>query len=300
MRAGVAALLGVLALAGCGSEARDEGPFAYDASQPLAFRDNGVVDPDYPVAVHDVSFDSDGDRIEAFLVVPPGAGPWPAAIYVHGAGGDRLSMLGPATWLASRGAITLAISAPSGSAAPPEATATAQLEAYRDLEVGDVVAVRRAIDLLVARNDVDPHRIAYVGWSAGARTGSILSGVEPRLQSLVLVAPGSAPVSEFVAAAADPEKDTVRRVMSSIDPLAYIHRAEPESLLIQEGRQDGVIPRAAIDALIAAAPKGTEVRWYDADHSLGRRRTRSISTGSRTVLGSTGHPSRRADRSSRS
>jgi predicted esterase len=57
--------------------------------------------------------------------------------------------------------------------------------------------------------------------------------------------------------------------MSSIDPLAYIHRADPQSLLIQEGRQDGVIPRAAIDALIAAAPKGTEVRWYDADHSLG-------------------------------
>ena len=268
--AGVAALLGALALAGCGGEGRDEGPFAYDDSRPLAFRDNGVVDPDYPVAVHNVSFDSAGDRIEAFLVVPPGAGPWPAAIYVHGAGGDRLSLLGPATWLASRGAVTLAISAPSGSAAPPQATAVAQLEAYRDIEVGDVVAVRRAIDLLVARNDVDPQRIGYVGWSRGARTGSILAGVEPRLQSLVLVAPGAAPVSEFVAAAGDADKDAVRRVMTSIDPLAYIHRADPESLLIQEGRQDAVIPRAAIDAIIAAAPTGTDVRWYDTDHAPGR------------------------------
>ena len=147
--AGVALLTVVLVLAGCGSEARDEGPFAYDASQPLAFDDKGVVDPDYPVAVHDVSYGSGDDRIEAFLVVPPGDGPWPAAVYVHGAGSDRLSMLGPATWLASRGAITLAISAPSGSAGEPEgATGVARLEAHRALEVGDVVAVRRAIDLL--------------------------------------------------------------------------------------------------------------------------------------------------------
>ena len=154
-----------------------KGPFAYDASQPLAFDDLGVVDPDYPVAVHDVSYGSGDDRVEAFLVVPPGDGPWPAAVYVHGAGSDRLSMLGPATWLAARGAVTLAISAPSGSAGEPEgATGLARLEAHRDLEVGDVVAVRRAVDLLSERDDVDPDRIGYVGWSAGARTGSILAG----------------------------------------------------------------------------------------------------------------------------
>jgi dienelactone hydrolase len=192
-------------------------------------------------------------------------------VYVHGAGSDRLSMLGPATWLAARGAVTLAISQPSGTSDPAGAGTTGleRLEAHRALEVGDVVAVRRAIDLLEQRDDVDAGRIGYVGWSAGARTGSILAGVEPRLRALVLVAPGSAPVSAFVAAARQADKAAVERVMSSVDPLAYIAHGDADALLIQEAEKDVVIPRTAIDALVAAAPEGTEVRWYDADHTMG-------------------------------
>jgi dienelactone hydrolase len=265
-------VLVALGATGCGSEARDEGPFAYDTSQPLAFDDLGVVDRDYPVAVHDVSYGSGDNRVEAFLVVPPGEGPWPAAVYVHGAGSDRLSMLGPATWLAARGAVTLAISAPSGAAGEPAgATGLERLEAHRRIEVADVVAVRRAVDLLSERDDVDPDRIGYVGWSAGARTGSILAGLERRLRALVLIAPGAARVAEYVDAARPEDKEAVEQVMSSIDPLAFIARADKESLLLQEAENDRVIPRTAIDALIAAAPEGTEVRWYDTDHAMGPR-----------------------------
>jgi dienelactone hydrolase len=259
-----------LALAGCGGDGRDEGPFGYDDTTPPEVEDAGVVDPDYPLAVHDISFASGEHRVQAFLVVPPGDGPWPAAVYVHGAGSDRLSMLGPATWLAARGAVTLALSMPSAAAEPPSGgTNVDRLEAHRAIEVGDVVVARRAIDLLAARDDVDPDRIAYVGWSAGARTGALLAGVEPRLHSLVLIAPGSAPVSQFVAAAAEEDKAAVREIMSSIDPLAAIARAEPERLLIQEAERDLVIPRTAIDAFLAAAPDGAEVRWYATDHAMG-------------------------------
>jgi dienelactone hydrolase len=266
----LAAALLAVAVTACGGEATDEGVFAYDRSAPLDVQDAGVVDPDYPLEVHDVSYTSGDDRIEAYLVVPPGEGPWPAAVYVHGAGSDRMSMLGPATWLAARGAVTLALSMPSARAeAPSGATGLARLEAHRDLEVGDVVAARRALDLLEARDDVDAERLAYVGWSAGARTGALLSGVEPRLHSLVLIAPGSSPVEEFVAAAAEEEKPAVREVMGSIDPLATIARADGERLLIQEAEKDIVIPRTAIDALLAAAPDDAEVRWYDADHAMG-------------------------------
>ncbi len=265
----VVALALALALSGCGSSEIEEGPFAYDASRSLEFADAGVVDPNYPLAVHDISYAVGDDRIAAFLVVPPGDGPWPAAVYVHGSGSDRLSMLGPATWLAARGAVTLAISAPSGSAGEPGGAGLERLTQHKELEVADVVAVRRAIDLLWERDDVDPDRIAYIGWSAGARTGSILAGIEPRLQSLVLIAPGAAPVSEFVDAASPQDRDAIRDLMSSIDPLAYIARADAKRLLIQEGENDQVIPRSAIDALIGAAPDGTEVRWYEADHALG-------------------------------
>ena len=43
----------------------DQGPFAYDATKPLSVIDRGVVDGDYPIAVHDVSYTSGDDTVEA-------------------------------------------------------------------------------------------------------------------------------------------------------------------------------------------------------------------------------------------
>ena len=266
-----AVLLLTAAVAACGGdEAADEGPFGYDASRPLATADRGVVDDDYPIAVHDVSYAAGEDTVDAFLAVPPGTARRPAVVYVHGAGSTRDSMIGPALWLAARGAVTLAITAPSSGAEPPAATGGLdRLRWQRSLEIRDVVAVRRAVDLLTARADVDPDRVGFVGWSAGARAGAILSGVEPRIHSLVLVSGGSAPVSEFVEAAPAELRPQVEETMSSIDPLRYIAKARPGSLLLQDGRRDSVIPRTALQALIDAAPKGTKVLWYDAEHALG-------------------------------
>jgi dienelactone hydrolase len=153
----------------------------------------------------------------------------------------------------------------------PPATAGVldRLAWHKSLEIRDVVAVRRAVDLLSGRDDVDPRRIGYVGWSAGARTGALLSGVEPRFHSLVLISGGSAPVSDFVQAAPAELRPQVEQTMSSIDPLHYIAQARPGSLLLEDGRRDAVIPRTALQALIDAAPKGTKVLWYDAGHALG-------------------------------
>ena len=270
--AGLAAgLLLVALVTGCGgSDSADEGPFGYDADRSLATTDRGIVDDDYPIAVHDVSYSSGADTVDAFLAVPPGEGSRPAVVYVHGAGSTRDSMIGPALWLAARGAVTLAITAPSSSAATSEdPSPLGRLEGQRALEIRDVIAIRRAVDLLALRDDVDPDRLGYVGWSAGARAGAILSGVESRLHSLVLISGGSAPVSEFVAAAPVEIRSRVEETMSSIDPLRYIAQARPGSLLLQAGRRDTVILQRALQALIDAAPAQTRVLWYEAEHALG-------------------------------
>jgi dienelactone hydrolase len=269
--AAAGALLLALTVTACGAkEAVDEGPFVYDAGLPLATSDRGVVDNDYPIAVHDISYAAGDDTVDAFLVVPPGKARRAAVVYVHGAGSTRDSMIGPALWLAAHGAVTLAITAPSSAATAPAVSGILdRLAWHKSLEIRDVVAVRRAVDLLSARDDVDPKRIGYVGWSAGARTGALLSGVEPRFHSLVLISGGSAPVSEFVQAAPTELRPQVEKTMSSIDPLHYIAQARPGSLLLEDGRRDGVIPRTALQALIDAAPRGTKVLWYDAGHALG-------------------------------
>jgi dienelactone hydrolase len=269
--------LGVLVAAGC-SGGDDESsrpvekpasPFAYDASEPLAVRDAGRVNSNYPIAVRDVSYVSDGRRIEGFLAVPPGGRRRPAAVYVHGSGGDRRQLLVHAVWLAGRGAVTLAITAPSATAeAEPGLAPAAALRRQRDLAVADVVAVRRAFDLLQSRRDVDGSRLGFVGWSAGARTGALLAGVERRPKAFVLMSGGATPVSEYAATAPLALRADVRRVLGEVDPLRTIRQAQPGTLLLQDGRFDQVVPHAALDALAAAAPKGTDVRWYRAGHDL--------------------------------
>jgi hypothetical protein len=47
---------------------------------------------------------------------------------------------------------------------------------------------RRALDLLLTRQDVDSRRIAYVGHSFSAAVGAKLTGVEKRISSFVLMA----------------------------------------------------------------------------------------------------------------
>src|SRR3989442_15268256 len=46
--------------------------------------------------------------------------------------------------------------------------------------------MRRGVDVLLARKDVDPKRVAYVGHSYNAVVGAILSGVERMFKAFVL------------------------------------------------------------------------------------------------------------------
>jgi dienelactone hydrolase len=128
--------------------------------------------------VRDVSYVSEGKKVEAYLALPPKAGKRPAVVYLHGSGGTRQDLLVQAVWLAGRGAVGLAITAPStkAGAQPRGLTPLNALRRQRDLAVADVVAVRRGLDLLAARPDVDPKRLGFLGYSAGARTGALLAG----------------------------------------------------------------------------------------------------------------------------
>src|SRR5262245_6857515 len=272
----VLSLAVAFAAAGCGGgeepsqpTGKPASPFAYDAGKPLAVRDSGRVNSNYPIAVRDVSYLSGGRRIEGFLAVPPRGPRRPAVVYLHGSGGDRRQLLVHAVWLAGRGAVTLAITAPSSTAPVEMGLAPAAiLRMQRDLAVADVVAVRRAFDVLRARRDVDGSRLGFVGWSAGARTGALLVGVERRARAFVLMSGGATPVSDYVAKAPPELRSDLRLLLGDVDPLRTIRRARAGTLLLQDGRFDQVVPRATLDALAAAAPRGTDVRWYDAGHDL--------------------------------
>lgn len=281
MKRSLLLLLAAAALAGCGgsgSEAEEPPattapavaePFAYDADAPLGLVDRGRANADYPLAVRDISFRAGAYVVQGYLVLPPGRARLPAAVYVHGSGGTREQLLAQATWVAARGAVALAITAPSTEA--PFDTTLSDLETLRverDVAVADVVAVRRALDVLAAHPRVDAKRLGLVGWSAGARTGAIAAGVDPRLHAVVLMSGGAAPVAAYTEGLPVELKAEATRLLSDVDPLAYIGRAKG-ALLLQDGGGDEVVPRAALEALAAAAPPQAEIQWYErAPHEL--------------------------------
>ena len=246
--------------------------FSYDASQPLAYDDRGRINKrSYPIAVHDVSFESGGSRVKGYLLLPPGEGRRPAVVFVHGSGGNRADLIGQAAWLAARNVVTLTLTEPSTSSAPvPADSLSGRLRQVRDVQVNDVVAVRRAVDVLRTLPQVDPERIGYVGYSAGGNTGALAAASEPRLKALVLLSAGAAQLSTFVAQAPANLRPQVRRILGSIHPIRYVALARPGTLLLENGRRDEVVPRAALQNVARAAPEGTTVRWYDAPHALDR------------------------------
>jgi dienelactone hydrolase len=247
--------------------------FDYDAAAPLGYVDHGRVKGHLgPIAVHDISFVSNGTEIDGYLVLPPGRRRRPAVVVVHGSGGDRSELLTEAEWLAARNVVALTITEPSTSSPPAPASAgpAAVLRQIRDTQVRDVVAVRRAVDVLRTLRVVDPRRIGYLGWSAGAKTGAFVAASEPHVKALVLLSAGADPVSAFVAHAPPALRATVRRNLGSVDPIRYVAAARPGSVLLEDGTRDEIVPHAALLNVIHAAPKGTTVRWYVARHALNR------------------------------
>jgi dienelactone hydrolase len=99
------------------------------------------------------------------------------------------------------------------------------LSAQRDLTIQQSRDLRRAVDYLETRNDIDHDRLAYHGFSFGARLGSIFTALEPRFKASVLVAGG------FPSPHQPPEVDEVH----------FAPRAKAPVLMLN-GRHDFLYP----------------------------------------------------------
>ena len=215
--------------AGCGgTDTSGDDTFAYDEDAPLAVEAGARVE-------RTIRSSSGRSRTRAATVASRAISrrrreatvAFPAVVYLHGSGGDRSQLLPLAEWLAARGAVALTLTLPSGSATPPAGlTPEETLRWQRDTIVADVVAVRRAFDILAADERVDPDRLGLVGWSFGGRLGAIVAGVDDRVDATALMSAGAAPVSEYVAAAPADLRDDVEDVLTPIDPLIADRRGE--------------------------------------------------------------------------
>jgi len=245
-----------------------EAPYAYDQSKPLDLNTKKTFRQG-EVELHDISYKgAHGEGVPAYLVLPGGKGPHPAVIYAHGSGGDRRDLLLYAILLAQKGAVAIALemnyAAARTTAQPPQGIRGAEVVARNQIEA--VVEVRRSVDLLRSLDYVDEDKIGYVGWSAGARTGAILAGVDHRIQAFDLLGGGALPIAASLAGAPPSVRPRLTVLLRKTDPLLYVAHAAPSALLFQDGRKDEVVPRRALAGLADAGSKPKEVRWYDSRH----------------------------------
>jgi dienelactone hydrolase len=137
-----------------------------------------------------------------------------------------------------------------------------------------VISRRRALDLLPELAGADGTRVAAVGFSFGSAVTGTLVGVDHRLKAAVIQsgpAHHAAAVRDFCARLGRHRLAAYLEELSVVDPVNYVGRAAPTSLLFQNGTQDGCSPRTDVNAYVKAASAPKEQRWYRAGHGLNAR-----------------------------
>jgi ubiquinone/menaquinone biosynthesis C-methylase UbiE/dienelactone hydrolase len=242
--------------------------FDYDRSSPLQ-AELSLIESRDGVSIHDVSYAGlGGKRIQAYWVVPAGGAPSPAVIFVHPGPGDRSTFLDEAVLTGSQGIASLLVEAPW---AQPEAFGRRMgpPENNREFFTTILQDLRRSVDFIISRPEVDPSRIGYVGHSFGALFGGVLAGVEKRIRALVLMA--GAPSFTDVAVLNMPslqgqELEHYEAVMDPIDPVNFVGMAVPAALFFQFGRQDEGFSEDRFKVFAEAGSEPKLTRWYDTGH----------------------------------
>jgi dienelactone hydrolase len=124
--------------------------------------------------------------------------------------------------------------------------------ASTELEVQEVKDLRRSIDYLLTRPDIDGKKIAYMGMSWGAYMGSIIPAVEDRLGASVLVAGGLLGMGR-------PEAND----------LSYVNRVRTPTLMLN-GKYDAIYPPQTSSKpmfdLLGTPPEQKRLIFYETDH----------------------------------
>ena len=109
-----------------------------------------------------------------------------------------------------------------------------------------------------------------MGHDFGAMYGVLAGAADPRPKTYVLMA-GTATFHEWYLLRRTQPKDKAAYVkqMEPLDPLKWIGRLAPASVLLQFAEKDEFVPKEKAQQLIDAAPSPKLARFYAAKHGLG-------------------------------
>lgn len=254
--------------------------FDYDQKAPLDVQEVGVEQRG-DVAVHDLSYASPkGGRVPAYLVVPKGKGPFAAILWGHWyqEGSqlmNRKEFLEEAVALATSGAVSLLIDGPIARPGykPPSQPLDESQITYR---VQAILDMRRGADLLLARPDVDPNRLAYVGHSYNAATGAFLAGIDKRFKTFALMAGNLSDQVDLkskelqdLRKQVGPEKfDAFMAKYAWLDQGKYIAHAAPALVFLQYATEEEFLTQERAWEYFVLITQPKAMKFYEAPHAL--------------------------------
>jgi dienelactone hydrolase len=258
--------------------------FAYDASKPLNLT-IGKTETVQGVSVSEIFYDSPkGGRVPGYFIVPPGKGSFAAIVYMHWGQGNRSEFLSEAVSMAHSGMIGIMIDAPYWRPDVPPPAKGHEAEAERDGYIQMVIDLRRAVDVLVARKDVDPNRIGYVGHSLGATWGVPLAAAEKRIKVFVLMGglPKVPPDWDDVSFYQELQRASVPRAdfdkeaatLAPIAPERFGGQTGNAKIYFQWADHDMYISKKSADEYFAAVTGPKEQKWYFTSHEFNDNQSR--------------------------
>lgn len=133
----------------------------------------------------------------------------------------------------------------------------------RDLVAQTVFDLRRAVDFIQTREELDPGRIGFFGISLGGIIGCIFSSADERVGVPVIVlAGGNLNLMFGKQALSGDTKD----FLSIIDPINFVAGISPRPLLMINAEHDVVVPPVTSKLLFKAAGKPKKIIWHPSGH----------------------------------
>ncbi|MEW5991346.1 MAG: alpha/beta fold hydrolase [Chloroflexota bacterium] len=227
----------------------------------------------------DIPYDGGPDatgEVEAYLVRPDAAPPGSCAgilfwhwLETRAPDGNRTQFLDEAGELASRGVVSLLPQGRFPWTIDPSGSAADAGEIRRE-----VARLRAGLDLLAARPEVDPSRLAVVGHDFGGMLAILAAAEDPRVRSLVVIA-ATPRWSDWLLPFWEIAEDRIDylRATRDLDPIERIGAVAPRPILLQFGERDWFIPGMAGWALRRACGADpddphVELKTYDAGHDM--------------------------------
>lgn len=223
----------------------------------------------------------DDERVPGVLLVPAERRPAPAALLLHGYSSDKERMASSVgRTLLGCGIASLAIDLPlhgtraAGVAGIPAAELRNPVVLARRWRAA-LAECRDALRALGGLPEVDPQRVAIVGYSMGSFIALMIAADDPNVRALVLGAGGDLPVDL-------PFGPVIRTL---VDPVRAVRRFAGRPLLLVHGRHDRTILPAQAERLFEAASEPKRLLWYDGGHWLPDNAVRDAVRWLASVLG---------------